>query len=88
MKKLITFFEYYNCKSGISIFTWMVNWKIMLTVSLKQEKAENFILFIIQRIRGLSLAMNKDVCDWLRQTLNPSVLEGERPIKDRADTHL
>ena len=47
-----------------------------------------FVLFVIQRFSGLSLALNKDVCDWLRQTLNPSELEGERPIKDRADTHL
>ena len=30
---------------------------------------------------GLSLVLNKEVCDWTRQTLNLSELKGERPAK-------
>ena len=30
---------------------------------------------------GLSLVLNKEVCDWTRQTLNLSELIGERPAK-------
>ena len=38
-----------------------------------------YILIIL--FSGLSLVLNKEVCDWQRQTLNLSELKGERPAK-------
>ena len=44
--------------------------------------------YIYHRFNGLSSALQEDICDWLRQTLNPSELEGERLMRDRLGTHF
>ena len=36
--------------------------------------------FVFRVLSGLSLVLNKVFCDWQTQTLNPSELEGERPV--------
>ena len=41
----------------------------------------SFLFCLFQRFSGLSLVLNKEVCDWQRQTLNLSELKGERPAK-------
>ena len=39
------------------------------------------IILAIIILSGLSLVLNKEGCDWQRQTLNLSQLKGERPAK-------
>ena len=48
-----------------------MNWSEMLfSGNVKYKRKGEYYLLNAHCISGLSLALNKDVCDWLRQTLS------------------